>query len=181
MIVTVRGANDRDLTKLLKMAAESFAKKLLSPQLIRNISVKVVIKPQDKMGAGGYCEIAEDDDCVYPRNFVIEIARTRKKIHMFTVLAHEMVHLKQMATGEMKDRYIKHKYVTVWQGDRYEDDILYWDQPWEIEAYGLENGLVAKFLIEHNQFKNLRQKEQDWFVYDELETYASEERKSMSQ
>lgn len=167
MIVSIRGANDRQLTKLLKLAADSFADKLLSPQLAKNITLRVKIKDQNKMTAGGYCDIDETDDGILPRNFVIEIARTKKKIHMFTVLAHEMVHLKQMAKGEMKDRYVKTRYVTVWQGDRYEDDVSYWDQPWEIEAYGLENSLVAKFLIEHNQFKNLRQKQEDWFVFDD--------------
>lgn len=167
MIVSIRGANDRQLTKLLKLAADSFADKLLSPQLTKNITLRVKIKDQNKMTAGGYCDIDETDDGILPRNFVIEIARTKKKIHMFTVLAHEMVHLKQMAKGEMKDRYVKTRYVTVWQGDRYEDDVSYWDQPWEIEAYGLENSLVAKFLIEHNQFKNLRQKQEDWFVFDD--------------
>jgi hypothetical protein len=86
---------------------------------------------------------------------------------MFSVLAHELVHLKQMAKGEMKDKYVKSRYVTVWRGDWYEDDVNYWDQPWELEAYGLENSLVAKFLIEHNQFKNLRQKQENWFVYEE--------------
>ena len=40
MIVTVRGAKDNQLTKLLKMAVDSFANKLLSPQLIKNITLK---------------------------------------------------------------------------------------------------------------------------------------------
>jgi len=166
MLVSVLGAKDRNLTKLLKLATQSFADKLLSPQMIKNISLTVVIK--NKMQAGGYCDYKEEG-LPLPRSFVIEICRTKKKIHMFSVLAHEMVHLKQMATGEMKDKYIKTRYVTVWRGDNYEDDVSYWDQPWEMEAYGLENSLVAKFLIEHNQFKNLRQRQQDWFVYDEPE------------
>ena len=88
---------------------------------------------------------------------------------MFKVLAHEMVHVKQIAKGEMKDRYVKSKYVTVWFGEKYsEEDVSYWDQPWEIEAYGLENSLVAKFLIEYDQFKNLRQKHSDWFAEEAL-------------
>ena len=167
MIVSVRGAKDRELTKLLKLAADSFANKLFSPQLLKNLVLKIMVKPASNMVAGGYCNIADDDDGTLPRTFEIEIAKTKKKIHMFTVLAHEMVHMKQFATGEMKDRYVKTQYVTVWRGDKYEDDVSYWDQPWEIEAYGLENSLVAKFLIEHNQFKTLRQKQEEWFVYDD--------------
>jgi hypothetical protein len=164
MIVSVNGARNRELTKLLKLAAQSFADKLLSPQLEKNIQVK--IKIHDRLDAGGFCDF-EEEGLSNPRSFKIDICRTKKKIHMFSVLAHEMVHLKQMAKGEMKDKYVKSRYVTVWRGDWYEDDVNYWDQPWELEAYGLENSLVAKFLIEHNQFKNLRQKQENWFVYGE--------------
>ena len=166
MIVSVRGAKDSQLTKMLKLAANSYADKLLSPQLSKNITVKVRIRERGQINAGGFCEMDEDTN-ISPRCFNIDIGRTKKKIHMFSVLAHEMGHLKQMAKGEMKDKYVKSRYVTVWRGDWYEDDVNYWDQPWELEAYGLENSLVAKFLIEHNQFKNLRQKQENWFVYEE--------------
>ena len=163
MDVTISGAKDRELTKILRLATYSFSKNLFSPRLASNLKLDIRIK--DKLDAGGYCNYVGDSKP--PRTFMIEIFRARKKIHMFSALAHEMVHVKQMAKGEMKDRYKKTKYVTVWRGETYEDDVHYWDQPWEIEAYGLENSLVAKFLIEHNQFKNLRQRQKDWFVYEE--------------
>jgi hypothetical protein len=164
MIVSVRNARDRTLVYLLKLAAESFAKNLMSPQLSKNISIKIIVR--DKLDAGGFCEYEVDRDG-NPREFIIELLRTRKKINMFKVLAHEMVHVKQHAKGEAKDKFKKDKYVTLWFGEKYDDDTSYWDQPWEIEAYGLENSLVAKFLVEHDQFKNLRQKHADWFA-DEL-------------
>jgi hypothetical protein len=163
MKLTVLGARNRNLTSMIKMAANSFADKLLSPQMIKHIELEVHIR--DNLGAGAYCAIVDDTNP--PRNFLIEIQRTRKKIHMFTALAHEMVHLKQWAKGEMKDKIKKTKYITVWRGETFEDDISYWDQPWEFEAYGLQESLVAKFLIEHDQFKNLRQRQEDWFVYDD--------------
>jgi len=142
MIVMVRGAKDNQLTKLLKMAANFFAEKLLSSQLSKNITLTIHIK--DKLDAGGYCDY-EDEGLPLPRTFNIEIKRIKTKIHMFLILAHEMVHLKQMAKGEMKDRYKKSKYVTVYRGETYGDDISYWDQPWEIEAYGRELGLYRIF------------------------------------
>ena len=161
MIVSVRNARDRTLVYLLKLAAESFAKNLMSPQLSKNISIKIIVR--DKLDAGGFCDYEIDRDG-NPREFIIELLRTRKKINMFKVLAHEMVHVKQHAKGEAKDKFKKDKYVTLWFGEKYDDDTSYWDQPWEIEAYGLENSLVAKFLVEHDQFKNLRQKHADWFA-----------------
>ena len=165
MNVSVRNAKDRMLVYLLKLAADSFAKNLMSPQLTKNLSIKIIIR--EKLNAGGFCDYGIDPTG-NPREFNIEILRTRKKINMFKVLAHEMVHVKQHAKGEAKDKIKKDKYITLWFGEKYDDDTSYWDQPWEIEAYGLENSLVAKFLVEHDQFKNLRQKHADWFAEESI-------------
>jgi hypothetical protein len=171
MIVTVRGAKDRSLVKLLKMATRSFSDELLSPQLAKNISVRIEVK--DLKDAGGYCDPGDDNYPFPPREFTIELAKAKKRIHMFLALAHEMVHLKQFAKGEMKDKFYKRKYVKVWQGQYYEENISYWDQPWEIEAYGLENSLVAKFLIKENLFKTLNQKPEVWFADKDEEEESS--------
>lgn len=161
MQISVIGAKDRTLTNLFKLAANHFADQLLSKKLKNNITLKIEII--ENLGAGGYCDCDDSDWPNLPRDFTIELEKTRKRIHMFLALAHEMVHLKQMAKGEMKDKYIKNKYMKVWQGDLVEDNVTYWDQPWEIEAYGLENSLVAKFLIEHDLFHTLNQKPSSWF------------------
>jgi len=161
MNITVRGAKDRQLIKLFKLAANHIADNLLSKQLKKTISVRIEIK--DNLGAGGYCDF-EEQWPYPPRDFIIELDRTKKKIHMFLALAHEMVHLKQYAKGEVKDKLYKRKYVKVWMGQVYDDEISYWDQPWEIEAYGLENSLIAKFLIENDLFDHLNQKKETWFV-----------------
>jgi hypothetical protein len=165
MQVSVRGARDYTLTQLLKLAAKSFGKNLFSPRMLETITIKIRI--HDTLDAGGYCDYEVDDETLTPRTFIIDILRTRRKINMFKVLAHEMVHAKQTAKGEMKDRIVKSKYVTLWFGEKYTEDVSYWDHPWELEAYGLEHSLVAKFLIEHDQFKNLRQKHEDWFAKEE--------------
>jgi hypothetical protein len=165
MKVSVRNAKDKMLVYLLKLAADSFAKNLMSPQLTKHLSIKIVVR--ETLDAGGFCDY-EIDPAGNPREFNIELLRTRKKINMFKVLAHEMVHVKQHAKGEAKDKIKKDKYITLWFGEKYDDDTSYWDQPWEIEAYGLENSLVAKFLVEHDQFKNLRQKHEDWFAEESI-------------
>lgn len=164
MKISVSGAKDSELTKLFKIAARCYSDKLLSTQLDKNISLKIQIK--DNLNAGGYCDF-EDIAPLPPRDFTIEIDRTKKRIHMFIALAHEMVHLKQFAKGEVKDKLYKRKYVKVWKGEVYDDEVSYWDQPWEIEAYGMENSLVAKFLMENDLFKTLNQKKENWFVNDE--------------
>jgi len=165
MNVTVRNARDLTLVKLLKLAAHSYANNLMPPNIIKNISIRILIK--DVLDAGGYCDY-DIDVAGIPKEFNIEILKSRKKISMFKVLAHEMVHVGQVVRGEMKDKFVRSKCITSWFGVKYED-VSYWDQPWEIEAYGLENSLVAKFLVEHDLFKDLKQRQADWFA-EELRT-----------
>ena len=71
---------------------------------------------------------------------------------MLIVLAHEMVHVKQYAKGEMKDFVYGNR--VKFKGSIINDNIVeYWDQPWEIEAHGKEKGLYLRFL-EHEKNKN---------------------------
>jgi len=54
--------------------------------------------------------------------------------------------VKQYAKGEMKDMR-RPAHIVKWLGEKYEiNEIDYWEQPWEIEAYGREKGLYYKFL-----------------------------------
>jgi hypothetical protein len=61
------------------------------------------------------------------------------------MLAHEMVHVKQFALGELVDN--PSGKTVKWQGKRVSvrDDDGYWTLPWEIEAYGRQPGLCARF------------------------------------
>lgn len=56
-------------------------------------------------------------------------------------LAHEMVHVKQIAKGQYRGQRSKNgRIVTVWMGKVVKADYL--DRPWEIEAFKRENTLV---------------------------------------
>jgi hypothetical protein len=73
--------------------------------------------------------VSYTNDWGKPREFDIEIKRTRGKKTSLITLAHEMVHLKQFAKGELSDDHNK------WMGKRINSDkIEYDDQPWEQEA-----------------------------------------------
>jgi len=66
-------------------------------------------------------------------------------------LAHELVHVKQYATGELTDSPRGIRY-SVWQGKHYDDSkIHYYDYPWEIDAYGREGGLLRRYLTSINE------------------------------
>ena len=103
--------------------------------------------------AGGYC-FGDNEEVE------IEIATHFKGERledetMMINLAHEMVHAKQLITGELVDHGIQlttagdvHTLVKVteWKGQNM-TSVAYDDQPWEKEAYAKERGLYERCII----------------------------------
>ena len=86
-------------------------------------------------GAMGYCLQTDDN-----RTFEIEVDRTQPLRQLLETVAHEMVHVKQYARGELSEK------VDTWMGKTYNPKkISYWDLPWEIEAHGREVGLFVRY------------------------------------
>lgn len=97
---------------------------------------------QDCKRSIGHCSV--DEDKFPPTEFFIELNRRRVKSYTAIVraLAHEMVHVKQYATKELRF----HADYGLWKGRRYRyADYDYYDYPWEIEAYGREEGLYNRY------------------------------------
>ena len=123
--------------------AVKFYGKMLLGNLYNKIELTIRFDNLKKQGAQGFC-IWEDTNR-YSREFTIEIDRALDKKPILLALAHEMVHVKQFAKGEMID-YLKSNK-TRWKGKIIEiDKIHYWDQEWEIEAHGREMGLYVRFM-----------------------------------
>lgn len=60
-------------------------------------------------------------------------------------LAHEMVHVKQIAKGTLKYFIEAGEEVAIWRGKRVDtDNLLYVDRPWELEAYSKQEVLVRR-------------------------------------
>jgi hypothetical protein len=55
-------------------------------------------------------------------------------------LAHEMVHVRQMAKGILKSDKGSH----VWKGKKYNKRTKYLDQPWEIDAFSKQELIFRK-------------------------------------
>jgi len=53
-----------------------------------------------------------------------------------STLAHEMVHVKQMATGKLQHKTIRGKEVAFWNGKKVKADYL--NRPWEQQAWSQE-------------------------------------------
>lgn len=55
-------------------------------------------------------------------------------------LAHEMVHVKQLAKGKLKNV----RGFSYWNGKKYSNRTKYLDQPWEIEAFSKQELLFRR-------------------------------------
>lgn len=65
-------------------------------------------------------------------------------LEMGVTLAHEMVHVRQLAKGQMK---LLPNQNRVWMGKRYTSKTHYLDQPWEIDAFSRQE-LIFRRAIE---------------------------------
>ena len=123
-----------------KEAAEFYAAKLGIPD---TTIIAVGIYPN--MPIDGYCEYHDDDAIPY---FIVGIKEEEEDSSYedpLSILAHEMVHVKQYATGALVD----HGKYCMWNGKRYEEYAAnseeYFFSPWEVEAYGMQVGLYRMY------------------------------------
>ena len=144
MYLEVSGKPSRTDVKLCKDAVKFFGKVLLGETLYRKVCVRIEFKKfKPDSNDFAYCEW--DFDNYRARDFTITVNKQLSKKQMMLALAHEMVHVKQYAKGELKDylRVNKSKF----KGVKYDwDEIDYWEYPWEIEAHGRERELYGRFL-----------------------------------
>lgn len=64
---------------------------------------------------------------------------------LLLTIAHEMVHVKQYALGQLRYQQKGNKTVPVWLGHYVKED-SYYDLPWELQAFGRERLLANKFV-----------------------------------
>lgn len=75
---------------------------------------------------------------IAPRHLIMLLDSGLKDHALFETLAHEMIHVKQYARGQF--RIDRNK--TIWLGKPLR--LKYYQQPWEIEAFGKEKVLASK-------------------------------------
>lgn len=163
MRIRVRGKPEKISLSLCRQAARWYAKRLLGLRLYKTISL--VLHFDSKQTSGVYYGFCEPVDFgARKKDFIITLKPSLREKDMLIFLAHEMVHLKQYAKGELTD-YIRTRGVIKYNKRIYkEDKIDYWDQPWEIEAYGRERGLYVRFKEELKLNKMLKKKERQYII-----------------
>lgn len=118
--------------------------RLITDRLKESLTINCFLLDKHEQGFVGECTPTESG-IQYPKEFDINLLVKQPKPKILKTLAHELVHVKQYARGELYD-HIKSGIVT-YQKVRYNtDDINYWEYPWEIEAFGRAIGLYYQYI-----------------------------------
>ena len=143
MLLHIRGSNKYN-RKLVSRATWWYAEKLMSKRLMSGLEIDINLRKNliDKEGGEG-TSIWEDENR-RPKEFTIELDVSYSIRDALITLAHEMVHIKQWAKGEMYE-YLKSGLIRFHKTKFDADNINYWDYPWEIEAFGKQLGLFVRF------------------------------------
>lgn len=131
------------LTLKQMQAIDFFASLLLTPQLKKHIIITVVFRKRMK-----YLGLTNVDDYNMmgrPREFTLDIYRNQSEVEILKTLAHELVHVRQYAVGDLNEE------ATLWQGRSVSRDLEYHNHPWEIEAEHLTEILYEEYVNDIGQ------------------------------
>lgn len=135
--------------KHCRQFARLFSNKFFSKELSKQITIKLKFKKRKKIKYNDQCaEVEWMDNPRQPRMFNVTIFTESRPtlLYIITSLAHEMVHIKQYVKNELIDLASTDYNVTVFKNKKYNlNKTPYFDQPWEIEAYGRTPGLTREY------------------------------------
>ena len=148
MDISVYGIKNKKVINELCHAAEFFACCLMDRRLVRNIELDIEV--ETKLEVQG--TTINEDGTRKSRFFTVQLKK-QSLDEMIQTLAHEMVHVKQHAKNELMKDYATAKggckIENVWMGRAWRPragETIYYDAPWEVEAYGREVGLMSRWL-----------------------------------
>ena len=121
-----------------KKFVEAILPSMITQLKLENCTKAVVIRIKDECddNQGITVDLSELTGC-----YMVVIKPTRKLKDIGLTLAHEMVHVKQLAKGILKN---KQNGVNIWAGKRYTNKIAYLDMPWEIEAFSKQELILRR-------------------------------------
>ena len=143
--VRVNGCSkNRQLGRIIRDSTQFFIKKLMPRKRRLKVIVQIVNNLLENEGIHGDC-LADDFDVNHRHyEFIIRLDYDPNDTQlMISTLAHELSHVKQYATGQLRYDYSSSN-VSIWEGKKYNsDEIDYDDLPWEIDALKSERALMS--------------------------------------
>jgi hypothetical protein len=117
--------------------------KFFTKAKVKNLDITIVFKKNLFKEDGIFGSCIWEDVHFKPNKFTIEIDPDQKLHVLLNCLAHEMVHVKQWAKGEYYQSLRNAKVYFFNKTTVDTNKVVYWEQPWEIEATGRAFGLVV--------------------------------------
>ena len=147
MKVTIKGGLKRQ-RKAIEEMVYWLGHTLLSRRLYAGITLNIILKNLTNEEYNAATNVNQSEYLTNrPRVFDLEFSSRRSLEEIRTDLAHEMVHVKQYAIGQLY-RYDRTDHIR-WKDKIYppgiEDGKFYWSMPYEVEARGHETGLRMQF------------------------------------
>lgn len=164
MLIKVYGSKSPRLKALVRDAVEYAGHKLMSKRVRE--SLEISIKMKDGLDEN-VAEVEWLDDHIRARSFEMSIDRTQSEMLQVICVMHEMVHIKQYATGELVQS-LRDCQKSKWKRTEWIDDskVKYYDLPWEIEAHGREKGMTVEWLAKTNLLTEEEKKQwRDMFLF----------------
>jgi hypothetical protein len=123
-----------------------YISRLMPRKKVLNVKIIFDDKLYSENGMIGSCLADDHPYDKKHREFTIGIDSGLNLPQTLAVLAHEMAHVRQYATGQMGYDYTNTD-ITIWNGKRYDErKIAYENQPWEIDAKMYEANLLHELL-----------------------------------
>jgi hypothetical protein len=109
---------------------------------LENSTKAVVIRVADECGtnSGITVDLSEATGC-----YMVVIKPNRRLKEIGLTLAHELVHVKQMAKGTLKSTK---NGTHIWAGKKYSKKTAYLSMPWEIEAFSKQELILRRAIEE---------------------------------
>lgn len=138
MIVEIKGARGKKVASSLEDACRYFMYLLMPPKIQPYLSIYIILENLPIDG------LTEGVDISGPsRLYNIYINKRCSAEEKLIVLAHECIHIKQLAMGDWQQLPQKHTALPrhVWYGETVDEE----EEPWELEAYMWEDDLVRLY------------------------------------
>ena len=155
--LSVRNAPKGTL-KQFRSAIRSISSYLLGSRLSEVISIHLIFRKDLAKKEFVYGDCGWEGGGSSPRLFTILIDPSMTRFQQFTTLIHELVHMKQLAKGELYD-YTYRPEITRWKRRKINvEKTDYKDLPWEKEAYKLQRNLIISWAKETGNMKFIHKK-----------------------
>lgn len=143
---------------LIRRCCHFVLSQFLSPQKLDRLEIEIIGHKDlaSKYSAVGFCQASDEhygSGKRVPDWFTIEIDTSIDTMQFFSVLCHELVHVKQYTTSQLRENHYP-RYRLMWK-NKDVTNTYYSQSPHECEAYRKELKLLSKF-IEWMDQNNLR-------------------------